>query len=137
MRLVHIAILSCVLLPAPAAAQGQTPRSFRDSIDAAASSAAVQAPVARDRDSVKNGAIIGAVVGAASLGGFGLFLCEALREPGNPPCWRGALAVAGIGAGIGAAAGAGIDALISQSAPMRPRRMEPAGGISLRGRHSF
>jgi hypothetical protein len=68
------------------------------------------------RDSLKNGAIMGAVVGAGALGGFGLWLCEMLKEPGNPSCWPGTLVVAGIGAGIGAAAGAGIDALADRAA---------------------
>ncbi len=136
MRLFHIALLSSVLLPAPALPQTHAPSSFRDSIDAAARSAQIQAPAGRDRDSLTNGAIIGALVGGATIGGVGLYVCEVLREPGNPPCWR-VLGVAAVAAGIGAAAGAGIDALISPSAPARPRRMEPAGGITLRWRHSF
>jgi hypothetical protein len=64
------------------------------------------------RDSVKNGAIIGAVVGAAVMGGFVTFLCHALKEPGDPPCWKSSGLAIGIGAGAGALGGAGIDALL-------------------------
>jgi hypothetical protein len=69
------------------------------------------------RDSLKNGAIIGAVIGAAALGGFGAVLCNALQEPGDPSCWRGALTIGALGAGIGAAAGAGIDAMAARNTP--------------------
>ena len=69
------------------------------------------------RDSLKNGTIIGAVVGAIALAAPGAFICHMLREPGDPPCWKGVVTVGAIGAGVGAAAGAGIDALF-----MRDRR---------------
>src|SRR4051812_13124144 len=36
------------------------------------------------KDSLKNGAVIGAIVGAAALGGFALFLCHALDDTGDP-----------------------------------------------------
>ena len=39
------------------------------------------------RDSLTNGALIGAVVGAAVLGGFRLFLCHALDDTGDPACF--------------------------------------------------
>jgi hypothetical protein len=70
------------------------------------------------RDSLKNGALIGAIVGAAALGGFGLFLCHALDDTGDPDCFPGVLGIAGLGAGIGAGAGVAIDALlVRQAAP--------------------
>lgn len=74
------------------------------------------------RDSVKNGALIGAVVGAIALGGFVGWLCNMLQEPSDPSCVPPSLLYTGVGAGIGAAAGAGIDALVSASAPSGPRR---------------
>lgn len=75
-------------------------------------------PVMRDRrDSVKNGAIIGAIVGGIAMGGFVGWLCNALKEPGNPSCLGGTLMWTGIGAGAGAAAGAGIDLLFSRNGP--------------------
>ena len=77
------------IAPAPAAAQGT-------------------------RDSVKNGAIIGAVLGDAGMGGFVTWLCHMLKEPGDPSCWKGVAVWTGIGAGAGAAAGAGIDALFAR-----------------------
>lgn len=70
-------------------------------------------------DSLANGAIIGAFVGAGAAFGFGWTLCNALREPGNPSCWKGSLLIAAVGAGGGALAGAGIDALIDRGPALR------------------
>jgi hypothetical protein len=90
-------------------------------------------PVATEpRDSLKNGVIIGAAIGAGALGGFGLWICQMLKEPGDPSCWPGTLAIAGIGAGIGAAAGAGIDALSDRTAaPTRVSTLPPGRRISV------
>jgi hypothetical protein len=66
------------------------------------------------RDSVKNGALIGAVIGAIALGGFVGWLCNALQEPSDPSCLPPSLLYTGVGAGIGAAAGAGVDALFAR-----------------------
>jgi len=70
-------------------------------------SPAMQSP----RDSLKNGAIIGAVVGGVAMGGFVGWLCHMLKEPGDPSCWKSVGYAGALGAGIGAAGGAGIDAL--------------------------
>ena len=95
--------------------------SLRDSIRAAAASASAQAPATTGRrDSLANGAVIGAVVGGATLGVIGGVICTLLHEEGNPPCWRGTLAIGAIGAGIGAAAGVGIDAMISTTSLSPP-----------------
>ena len=99
-----------------------------------------QSPVTANkrRDSLKDGAIIGAAVGAGALGGFGLFLCEVLKEPGDPSCWPGTLLVAGVGAGIGAAAGAGIDALIDRTVtPARAGAVPPGRRITVRWTRRF
>ena len=115
-----------LLLAPPAFAQGPTDTpspvgSLRDSIRAAAASASAQAPATNGRrDSLANGAVIGAVVGGATLGVIGGVICSLLHEEGNPPCWRGTLAIGAIGAGIGAAAGVGIDAMISTTSMSRP-----------------
>jgi hypothetical protein len=68
-------------------------------------------PQPNGRDSLKNGAIIGAVVGGLVLGTYVGLLCYALKEPSDPSCVTPTLLAGGIGAGAGAAAGAGIDAL--------------------------
>jgi hypothetical protein len=113
-----------LLLAAPASAQGPIDApsrsgSLRDSIRAAAASA--QAPATnRRRDSLANGAVIGAVVGGVTLGVIGGVICNLLHEEGNPPCWRGTLAIGAVGAGIGAAAGVGIDAMISTTSLSAP-----------------
>jgi hypothetical protein len=76
-------------------------------------------PPPQSRDSLKNGAIIGAVIGGVAMGAAGTWVCSMLREPGDPPCWKSVLPVAAIFAGIGAAAGAGIDALANVGASRR------------------
>ena len=74
------------------------------------------AQINRQRDSVKNGAVIGALIGAAIMGGYVTFLCNALQEPGDPSCLGSALLGFGLGAGTGALGGAGIDALMMRRA---------------------
>jgi hypothetical protein len=76
------------------------------------------------RDSLKNGAIIGAVIGGVAMGAAGTWVCSMLREPGDPPCWKSVLPVAAIFAGIGAAAGAGIDALAAREPRLYGPRSE-------------
>ena len=66
------------------------------------------------RDSIKNGTIIGAVIGAVAMGGFVGWLCKALQEPSDPSCWKSVAYAGALGAGAGAAAGAGIDALAAR-----------------------
>lgn len=70
----------------------------------------------RSRDSLKNGTIIGAVVGAVALGAFGAVLCNAQQEPGGPSCLTDTLRVAALGAAIGAGAGLAVDAALTRRA---------------------
>jgi hypothetical protein len=77
----------------------------------------------RRRDSLKNGAIIGAIVGAAALGTFGGFLCNALQEPGTPSCLGDTLRIAAVGAAIGLGAGLAIDAALMR---------QPGVGVAVR-----
>jgi hypothetical protein len=84
--------------------------------------AAEQTGMREQRDSLKNGAVVGAIIGGIALGGFVTYLCNALKETGDPSCISPSLLYTGIGAGIGAAAGAGIDALFSAAAPAGLRR---------------
>jgi hypothetical protein len=74
---------------------------------------------ATPRDPLKNGALIGAIIGAVTSFGFVMYLCHALREEGDPPCLLPSLAVAGAGAGAGALIGVGIDALQSRHPVIR------------------
>ena len=121
---------------AESVAQGQEPaRKLIISDRAIALGMAANAQVNQpQRDSLKNGTIIGAVIGAVGMGiGVGL-LCKALQEPSDPSCWQSVGVGAVYGAGIGALGGLGIDALMTRS----PRGLSPVlfqpGGDDLAGR---
>lgn len=73
-----------------------------------------QQPV-RSRDSLRNGTIIGTVIGAAAFGAFAAVLCNAYQEEGSGSCLPDTLRFAAIGGAIGAGAGLAIDAARSQS----------------------
>ena len=124
MRFCAYFISSCLfLLPPSATAQqlessNDVPRLIISDQAVANALAAEQPPSRSRRDSLKNGTVIGAVVGAAVMGGFVTFLCHALKEPGDPPCWHSSGLAIAIGAGAGALGGAGIDALLVRE----PRR---------------
>ena len=70
----------------------------------------------RSRDSLKNGTIIGAVVGAVALGTFVAVLCNAQQEPGGPSCLSDTLRIAALGAAIGGGAGLAVDAALTRRA---------------------
>ena len=65
----------------------------------------------RRRDSVKNGTIIGAIIGGAAGMVGGWALAQIFEAEGANPV-RPFVTITALGAGIGAGAGAGIDALI-------------------------
>jgi hypothetical protein len=62
------------------------------------------------RDSLRNGVIIGTVMGAAAFGAFAAALCNAHQAEGDPGCLPDALRFGAIGGAIGAGAGLAIDA---------------------------
>ena len=64
----------------------------------------------KSRDSLMNGVIIGAVIGAVAFGAFTAALCHAYQEQGDPSCVPDTLRVAAIGGAIGTGAGLAIDA---------------------------
>ena len=66
------------------------------------------------RDTLKNGAIIGAVVGAVALGTFGAFYCHLYQEEHGPSCRSDTLRAAAIGAAIGTGAGLALDAAFTR-----------------------
>ena len=72
---------------------------------------------AASRDSLRNGALIGAAVGAAVLGGLAATICHVHRERGGPSCLPDSLRFAAIGGAIGLGAGIAIDVARS-SGPM-------------------
>ena len=137
-----ITVFCLVLSPVAASAQHnnsmELPARLIISDKAVADALAAEQPRRRDdRDSVWNGALIGAIVGAAIFGGFVTFLCNALQEPSDPSCLGSSLMGIGIGAGAGALGGAGIDALMSRS-PVAPTPRQTPGtafGARLSIRH--
>ena len=132
MRICTVIVMFCLVFsPIAASAQHNSatmapPRLIISEKAVADALAAEQSAMGERRDSVKNGAVIGAIIGAIALGGFVGFLCNALQEPSDPSCVPGTLLYTGVGAGIGAAAGAGIDALFMRVA------LGPAPGSAIR-----
>jgi hypothetical protein len=115
--------LAAALATAAPAVPGTTDRPIARALSQSAV-AATPAPAHavkqnQSRDPLKNGAVIGAVVGGIITGtGIGL-LCHALNDTDEPQCWKAALLWGGIGAGGGAAIGAGIDALFTRRFAVR------------------
>jgi hypothetical protein len=72
-------------------------------------------PNAQARDSLGNGAIIGALVGGLALGALGGTICKIQQEAGGPSCVPDTLRIAAIGAAIGVGIGIGIDAALTRS----------------------
>jgi hypothetical protein len=68
----------------------------------------------RSRDSLRNGMLIGTVVGAVAFGALAAILCNAYQEPGDPSCLGDTVRFAAVGGAIGAGAGAAIDAARNQ-----------------------
>jgi len=65
---------------------------------------------AGSRDSLRNGAILGAVIGAVAFGASAAIVCKAYQEKGGASCVPDTLRFAAIGGAIGAGAGLAIDA---------------------------
>jgi hypothetical protein len=125
-------ILACCLVFSPIAASAQhnfesatAPRLIISEKAVADALAAEQPAIPEQRDSVGNGALIGAIIGGLALGGFVSWLCNALQEPSDPSCLGPTLLYTGVGAGIGAGAGAGIDALLIRSTIAVPPLRRP------------
>jgi hypothetical protein len=72
------------------------------------------APRASSRDTLKNGALIGAIAGAAGLGLVGGLICHLYQEEGGASCWSDTLRLAAIGAAIGTGAGITVDAALTR-----------------------
>ena len=68
------------------------------------------------RDSLKNGAVIGAIAGAVGLGALGGLICHLYQAEGDASCWSDTLRVAAIGAAIGVGAGITVDAALTRHA---------------------
>jgi hypothetical protein len=107
-----LAVLCLALIPS--AAPGQT---LKVRVPVAVGSIRVPAPpgkVVARRDSLRNGAIIGAAIGAVGAGTFAAILCRLYQERGDPSCLPDAFRFAAIGGAIGAGAGLTVDAARSQ-----------------------
>lgn len=76
---------------------------------------------ASSRDTLKNGAIIGAIAGAVGLGALGGLICHLYQEEGDASCWSDTLRFAAIGAAIGTGAGITVDAALTRHAGVAVR----------------
>jgi hypothetical protein len=61
-------------------------------------------------DSLRNGAIVGAVIGAVAFGAIAATLCHAYQEEGGPSCVSDTLRFAAVGGAVGTGAGLAVDA---------------------------
>jgi hypothetical protein len=79
-------------------------------------SASVAQPAQRgsSRDPLKNGAIIGAIAGAAGSAAFAAVICQLYQEEGGRSCLPDTLRFAAIGTAIGIGAGVTIDASLTR-----------------------
>lgn len=87
-RFVAVCIAMCVAVPNAAAGQ--------------------PAP-GRSRDSVRNGAFLGTVIGAAAAATLAALICRAYQEEGAASCAPDTLRFAAVGGAIGAGTGVVID----------------------------
>jgi hypothetical protein len=92
------------------AARISTPRDFIK-----ASSARSQRGASRD--SLKNGVILGATIGAAAFGTLAAILCRAYQEEGGPSCVPDTLRFAAIGGALGSGIGLAVDAVRTDARP--------------------
>ena len=90
------------------------------------------APPASTRDSLKNGGIVGAIVGSLVLGTIGAVICKAYQEEGGASCWPDTLRGAGIGAAIGGGVGVAVDAALPRHVVASPLRTGVTVRIAIR-----
>lgn len=84
-------------------------------------------------DSLKNGAIAGAITGGLVMGGFVGLLCHAMNDTADSgACIKATALYAGIGAAGGAAIGAGVDALFARAPGGRAIRLPKAPSAHVR-----
>lgn len=69
------------------------------------------------RDSLKNGGILGASIGAAAFGTLAAILCRAYQEEDGPSCVPDTLKFAAVGGAIGAGIGLAVDAVRTDGRP--------------------
>jgi hypothetical protein len=120
-----VPVLLCLaLIPAPVLAQSSVrsatavrivPPTVQPVLRFSVSADRIQANVPAhrrvgSRDSLRNGAVIGAVIGALAAGAFAATLCNAYQEKGGASCVPDTLGFAAIGGAIGTGAGLAIDA---------------------------
>jgi len=125
-----ILIVFLALLPASASAQERagsildTARQLTRELSTEAIPASARLAQAQPirKDSIKNGALIGLIIGAASLGTLAAITCIGLGNDGFRGCAAGTLGFAALGGGIGAGIGVGVDALFDRrsSQAVRP-----------------
>lgn len=135
-------VLVCLFSPASAHGQTTAPGATSVGVPSAAVEGVAQtarlsipwknsefSPLPRQRgasrDSLKNGGLIGAAVGAVALGTLAAVLCRAYQEEGGASCTDDTLRFAAIGAAIGSGVGLAVDVA-------RSRRPGVSVGLAIR-----
>jgi hypothetical protein len=129
-RAAVLALIACLACPGPVAAQDSAQTGLESTSSASMRPRVVEVrrrPLAaealvrvaqpaqrRSRDSLKNGAMMGAIVGAVGLGALGALICHLHQEEGGASCLPDTLGVAAIGAAIGTGAGVAVDAALTR-----------------------
>lgn len=111
--LVFAAVLGAA--PQPPVASDRPIGRYLERTPVAAAARTWTAAPARRQDPRTNGARIGALIGAAVIGGAVTYLCLATHEEGDPSCIGPVILWSAAGAGAGALIGAGVDALFTRS----------------------
>ena len=89
-------------------------------------------PRASTRDSLKNGGIVGAIVGALALGTASAVICKLYQEEGGASCWPDTWRGVAIGGAIGAGAGVAVDAVRHRDSAAVPRDTAVTVRIAIR-----
>ena len=113
-------------VPAHTSVKYQDPRPISAAATAATftDATARTSPPPASRDSLKNGALIGAIAGGVTVGLLATVGCGmgGLMSAREPSCGGATVAGAAVGAGLGALIGVGIDAMFERSPDGRGTR---------------
>lgn len=130
-----LALTLTATLSTPAAPPPQPPAPLLSQAVTLAMGAPARTGTPPGGDSLRNGAIAGAITGGIALGGFVGLVCFAMDDTeGSGDCIAASALWTGIGAAGGAALGAGVDALFDRAPRARATTIPkgPSARVRLR-----